>query len=392
MKRNSTSDIDRIIASLLTGKISNEDQDKLNIWLKQDEAHVTFFEETVKTWQFSGTFNKIIDDDTHNLWKKVESRIANSPNQSSNRIILPLIQNRFKPIKKALAVAAVLVFVFFAGNITGFIYKSGRGPMAESSMYEVVCPNGTRSELLLADGTKVWLNAGSTLKYAQDYNINSREVELTGEAFFHVKTNKRKPFLVKASGLKIKATGTSFNVKAYPDEATMTTLLVEGKLTVEGKTSNKKNFKYTLAPKQKMDFVKDEYNNLADQIDVNKSDKQVVPGTANRIANINSIQLLSNVKTDLYTSWKDSRWIFEKESLVNLAIMLERRYNVNIEFESEDLKNFNFTGIIENETLEQVMNILQLTAPIAFELGKGEVKITLDNTQQNRFHKLFRKD
>jgi hypothetical protein len=107
----------------------------------------------------------------------------------------------------------------------------------------------------------------------------------------------------------------------------------------------------------------------------------------NQPQDIRKIELEKNVKTELYTSWKDRRWIIEQESFSNLAIMLERRYNVKFVYDQNKLQGLSFSGTIENETLEQVLKVLQLSAPIKFEIGRGEVAIALDESAQDRFNK-----
>jgi len=242
----------------------------------------------------------------------------------------------------------------------------------------------------LPDGTKVWLNAESILEYTTDFNIAKREVKLTGEGYFKVKPNPSKPFVVKAGNFSVKAFGTSFNVKAYPDENEVTTTLVEGKVEIEGKEKNNKKFTYKMTPKQKVVYYKDEKQVIAN----NQGESNEVKGKTQKVTTLQSVPIISdaNVKTELYTSWKDSLWIIQAEKLEDLAVMLERRYNVNIFFSSNEIKNYRFSGTIQHETLEQIFEIMRLTMPVSYSINKGQVSIKLDQGLQKRYKSAFHQE
>ena len=390
MDKNEITTIKEIIVSFLTDTISEDDKILFESWIKQNPKNRLLFMEMFKTWQFSGTLNKSFEEDSSKMWKRLKYEITNKQDHSTTATIHLLNTWKSKGIKRILAIAASLLFAFFIGRTVGYIYPSNENITLNPQHYQVTTPNGTRSELLLADGTKVWLNAGSTLKYAENYNKSKREVELTGEAFFQVKTDKSKPFTVTSSGLKIQALGTSFNIKAYPEDETLVATLVEGRLIIEGKSRRGSEFKYVLTPKQKLVCIKTAVKepiitwrkDLAK--DITDADKEPVT------REISHIRIASNINTELYTSWKDSRWIIEGEKLSNLVIMLERRYNVKILYEPDELNILTFTGTIENETLEQVLHVLQLSAPLKYEFGTGMVRLGIDKNQQRSFHMLMK--
>jgi len=236
----------------------------------------------------------------------------------------------------------------------------------------------------------VWLNAGSRLTYLKDFNEKTRLVSLEGEAFFKVKTNKKKPFVVNAFGLKVNAVGTAFNVKAYPNDKSIIATLVEGVIKVEGKGFNQKSFAYTLKPNQNIIYVRD-----SKLIESEKSTNEGINHEKNKGLRPEvipeEILLNDNIRTEILTSWKDKHWIIEGEELENLATLLERRYNVVVHFKSKELKSFKFSGTIENETIEQVMEILKLTTPLKFEFGKGEVWWDIDNKLVDKYSRILSK-
>ncbi len=116
-----------------------------------------------------------------------------------------------------------------------------------------------------------------------------------------------------------------------------------------------------------------------------ESPEDVVKPESNRTAKLKNINLLSDVRTELYTSWKDSRWIIYREPLSTLAPMLERRYNLKIIFEDEQLKKFKFSGIIENETVDQMLKALKMTAPLDYQIKKDTIRLTLDISSNEAF-------
>ncbi|UCH15105.1 MAG: DUF4974 domain-containing protein, partial [Bacteroidales bacterium] len=106
------------------------------------------------------------------------------------------------------------------------------------------------------------------------------------------------------------------------------------------------------------------------------------------LSGVSGKPVINNVeRTDLYTSWKDESWIFKGEKISELAILLERRFDVRIIFNSEELKDYRFTGTFQNETLEQVLQVLRLTAPLRYEIGKGTVILKLDSKLKLKYKK-----
>jgi transmembrane sensor len=249
---------------------------------------------------------------------------------------------------------------------------------------EVIAPRGAKSEVILPDNTKVWLNAGSRLHYRGDYGINNRNVYLEGEGYFSVVKNPAKPFIVNASGLEIKAFGTSFNVKAYPEEKYITTTLVEGIVKIEGKGLN-----LSLKPNEVLVLVK-EASKIA--VDNNKDaaissgdKKNDNPGSGeNKNTSFSKdILLKTDVNTNIYTSWKDNCWIIQSETLGNIAKEMERKFDITVYIESPELNQYTFTGTFYKETLEQILDILKLTAPLKYEINKGIVVIKTEEKRKS---------
>lgn len=285
-------------------------------------------------------------------------------------------------VKLALRVAAVFIAALFIGAMGyRFLFGNEIAP-SHSHLTIIEAPLGSKAVATLPDGTKVWLNAGSKLSYTAGYDIKNRDLNLTGEAYFDVKQKPSKPFVVHAGNLSIKALGTSFNVKAYPEDQSIVTTLVKGKVVIAGKDKVHKEFTIDLKPNESVTYYK-EAAMPAIKSRISSAEDSGIQTDGNKIAetqNIKNIpaQKLNKVNTALFTSWKDENWIIENQQLESLSRDFERRYNIKIELASQNIGNYHFTGTIQNETIEQIMVILRHTIPLKYDLDRGIIKIYED--------------
>jgi len=284
--------------------------------------------------------NSKVSSDIRKLWNDtLSSEVENKENSQlldkiHHRIALEesrFITLRFTLYRNLLKIAAVLII----GLITYTITLSTK-PQIQSytSVTETVTtPYGARTNFQLPDGSEVWLNSGSKISFPKKFGT-LRNVELTGEAYFKV-VKDGEPFVVKTGYGNVEVMGTSFDVKAYSDDNFETTL-VEGKVKVR----NNMNQEVTLKPGQQ---------------------SVITPG--------NEFSLLE-VNTSLFTSWREGKLIFENEPFQNVAKALERWYNVKIELKGETLKKLGYTGTIEMETFGEVLELINITAPIRYKFDK----------------------
>ena len=227
---------------------------------------------------------------------------------------------------------------------------AGAGGIYVSRMYDkflltgntITVPAGQHIDVQLPDGTKVWLNASSRLTYPETFDRRERRVTLEGEAYFEVAKNKDKRFIVCCNDLEIEALGTTFDVKGYGDDLSVTTLLAEGSVRV----SNKANTTL-LKPGEKVEYHKN---------------KQTF--TKSPISDLREIDF-----------WRNNMLIFNSSSLAEIATTLERMYGVKVVFDSEKLKNVLFSGTIRNSSLHNVFYIISLTYPLTYKLEGDTVKI-----------------
>jgi transmembrane sensor len=287
--------------------------------------------------------------------------------------------------------AAIIVVALFTGALGYKYFLSGKQAVNDNRLMTVEAMMGSKAVTTLPDGTRVWLNAGSKLSYAGKYGIKSREVNLSGEAYFDVVTNPSKPFVVKAGNLAIKAFGTQFNVKAYPEDRSIVTTLVKGKVVIEGKDKMQQAFTIHMKPHESVAYYIDESINTEKQAPGSKSMNSNVPKASGMPASDNKPSVTKGeVNTELFTSWKDERWIIEKQPLGVLSRDFERRYNIKINITSDIISKYHFTGTIQNETIEQLLVILRHTIPLKYTIDKGSISIYEDTVLMKEFRSINR--
>ena len=205
---------------------------------------------------------------------------------------------------------------------------------------------------------------------------------MEGEGYFKVVKNADVPFVVRAKEVTIKALGTEFNVKAYPEEKMVQTTLVNGLVSVHQEKASSGTQELMMKPKQTVTIYDEGTRIIEDGMEpVKEKEKEKVQYAEARKP---KVELKNEVKTELYTSWKDTRWVIESESIEELAMKLQRRYDVQIIIANSELKQYPFTGILADETLEQVLEIMKSVVPIKYVISKKVVLLSI-NPQQKKF-------
>ncbi|MFA5326352.1 MAG: FecR domain-containing protein [Prolixibacteraceae bacterium] len=227
------------------------------------------------------------------------------------------------------------------------------------SMQEITSPPGIRSQVVLPDGTKVWLNAETTIQFPVPFSKNSRNVELLGEAFFYVTKNPEKPFIVHSGNVSVKVLGTHFNCKAYSSDKNIDVILEEGKiaLNVEGNATAKE---YIMVPGQ--------------HAIVGKSDSKTTI-------------LKENIHK--YIAWHTGKLVFDNTPMSEVAQLIERWYGVNVIVQDPEIMNYRFTTTFENESLFQVIELLGLSSPIRFNYVPA--KVNSNNQMESKLKLLISK-
>lgn len=246
--------------------------------------------------------------------------------------------------QQLLKYAAVIIPAFLLGW-GSFQFFSGREANFSEVYNEINVPYGERSEITLYDGTKVWLNSGTQLKFPLVFHPDQRKVFLKGEAFFDVKENKENPFIVSAGQMNIQVLGTRFNVCAYPDDQEFYATLEEGTIRA--------------------------VNSLTGE------QVQLIPGEQ-AVLYLNSQKFtLQAVETNLYTSWKENMLRFENAPFSEVIKRMERWYDVKIHVSEKIDTGERYTMTIKTESLREMLRLVSFTTPINYEIKENQVFITV---------------
>ncbi|MGV8093494.1 MAG: FecR family protein [Mangrovibacterium sp.] len=312
-----------LILKEFEGELSVQEKMELENWL-QDPQSQTFYEEQKKLWQSVNDYRRMRKINKKEALRKVEVRLF----------------GRFSTdfLRKFERVAAILFIPLLLAGVWLFNTKYPIPGTQEQIVYNTVeIPLGMRSSMVLPDGTSVSLNAGSRLKYPVVFDGKDRKVELTGEAYFDVKKDKQKPFIVSTSHITIKVLGTSFNCSAYPEDEKIETALVEGEIEISEKTDGQ--HKLSIEPGEVVVFSKPEKT-----IEKNKTN------------------------LEKYIAWKSGKLIFRDDSMNIVLEKLGRWYNVEFQVEDREILAYEYSATFSGESLDQVLKMLALSAPIRCEL------------------------
>lgn len=274
-------------------------------------------------------YNRILDKIHHeiNITQNTAKILATQKASTKKRILTILTR-----------VAAVLLLPVLSLLIYNYYITVNDHYATNLNDLEIEAPAGSRIQIELGDGTKVFLNHGSKLKYPYRFNGESRKVFLTGEAYFVVAHNTKVPFIVETKRMDIKATGTAFNVSAYPDDNAVETTLVEGKVIVYSSKSNREI-------------------------------KALTPGECLKFNTKKNTYSLETDNALKYISWKDGLLVFNNDKVEDIAKKLGRWYNVDVEIINQKITDYPFTATFTDETLPQVLELLSLVTPISYQLA-----------------------
>ncbi|MCK4701423.1 MAG: FecR family protein [Bacteroidales bacterium] len=206
---------------------------------------------------------------------------------------------------------------------------------------EVKSPMGSKTYLELPDGSKVWLNYGSCLKFPQKFAGQTRTVELQGECYFEIAHNEQKPFIIETGELQVLVKGTEFNLMAYPEDGVIETTLKSGKVILQRKVSDGNVQRiFEMEPNHHVTYLKKE--------------KELI---------------YSIEPPDKYISWKNGIMIFRDDPIDDIIKKLSRWYNVDILLKDKELSKYTYTATFVDETLPQILELLKIATPIKYTIS-----------------------
>jgi len=318
-----------LIIKFFAGEISDSEMVLLKSLLERNPENQRIFIEENELWHEVSEHVKLIHYNTDAAWMKISSKLGLGEENSRSITILRKINFR---ILIAAATIACLITIGALGlhmsEITSF-------KKTATASITISTNEGEKAHIFLTDSTEITLNSGSTLQYNGQYNIKDRKVKFKGEAFFNVRTNPEKPFVVQLEQMSVSATGTRFNIFSFSNEDRVETTLEEGVITVSIKGSEPVKVK---SGQQVVYFVKS---------------KKV---------------MVRDVVTDTYTSWKENKLRFNDTPFEEVLRRIARKYNVRFEISDHELLNLKYTATFIDEPIEDVMQMLETVSPITYKI------------------------
>jgi transmembrane sensor len=314
--------------------------------------------------QLSFSKQPVMDEDAAAEWAdKVSREIEVTENMQAGTEQQETARKR-PPFRTALLASIFLVAA--AGLFLVYTWW-----MAAPGGYKVATTDaGMKTRIRLSDGTMVWLNAGSSLKYPPKFGKHTREVFLEGEAYFDVKQQVNQPFIIHTEKMDIKVLGTAFNVRSYEDEDFQETSLISGAVEISVKQADKLS-RVVLKPNQKLVVhdIKHTQTKVEKATIIHQSADVIIERKAlSAILSPDSGQVAE-------TAWLSNRFVFQNETLESMARRLERWYGITIVIKDPQLSGLRFTGRADNLPLEKLLAILQEIKPFNYSIEDGTVII-----------------
>lgn len=269
--------------------------------------------------------------------------------QVQDRIISS--KKRFIHLDILMRVAAVLFIPLLIITLWLSYRQLTHNQVQQYSMQEITSPPGIRSQVVLPDGSKVWLNAGSTIRFPVPFYNETRNIDLSGEAFFDVEKNPKQPFIVQSGNVKVKVLGTHFNYKAFNEDPTIEIILEEGKIALNMQTKTGIN-----------------------EVLMKPGDRAIVDKESIKAT-------IKNENISKYIAWHKGKLVFDNTPMTEVAQMLARWYGVEVIAKDPEIMNYRFTTTFEDESLYEVIELLGLSSPIRIKyfpatVGKDNQKLT----------------
>lgn len=327
----SYTEIDEMITRFLEGEASDHDIDILHSWLRESVENRRYFDEVNLAYQASVTLNRVNQQRIDSGWQQLQRRISkNESKRGDLSFFLPVRRHTY--LIAASATFALAVFSYLITSLFG-------SPRLKQNII-ISSSKGSNTHIMLPDSSDVWLNVNSTLEYPDEFGRDSRVVILKGEAFFDIRKDQAKPFIVQTEDIDVTVRGTRFNVEAGVDGKTTTTTLEEGKVDLYVRRNNKS---YFMKP--------------GDQITIETNGHQVRH---------------KKVNPSYFTAWKENILVFDNAPLNEIINKLENRYRVSI-LAGKALANERFTLTIEQESLDEVLALIQLSSQLKFKRENDQI-------------------
>jgi ferric-dicitrate binding protein FerR (iron transport regulator) len=322
MSTNNSGTFDDLIVNYLRGIASDNEVLMLESWIAESDENLKYFRQFKNIWDSSIEMPVSTE--------KALTKVLKQINSGNKTLTLWQILQR---------VAAILFIPLLISMLWLNFGKNPKNVYSALTYNKVVAAFGTFSLLELPDGSKVWLNSGSSLRYPDKFSSDNRTVYLIGEAYFEVHSDKTMPFFVNTPYFTVKATGTKFSVRAEKKFLRPSVTLIEGKVAVEKPNKGA------------------EANLIAD----------LIPNQHMTYDTLNGHFTIQTEDTYKYVAWKDGKLVFRNDNICEVARRISLQYNVDIEIKGEQIKNYRYRATFEDEPLGELLRLLKISSPIDYQ-------------------------
>lgn len=360
-----------LLARKTTGELTHQEEQELQRLLSQNSEYCLILEALEGLQAEDRLFppGSAEKDFISDGWRKLEQSMSADQAQPQSSDVPPTDELVFRDRPRFLfwRIAAVILVIVTAGFAIWWMPPSRKTPVALDPANspipnQVSTKNGSRTKIDLPDGSIIWLNGGSKLSYPNGFSAHCREIRLTGEAYFEIKTDPEHPFMIQTRQLEIRVLGTSFNVRAYGNEGKTTTTLIKGK--VEIRIAGDPDSHIILKPHEKLTVV--DHLSRASGPGEGKPQYQISRIVPDTMAGIPPDEI----------AWVSNKLVFKNESFREVAFQMERWYDVTFVFRNKALEKEVLTGAFGKEKLEDALSALALTTPFHYQILHDTVYLT----------------
>lgn len=342
-----------ILEKFIKGEATSQERAEVIAWAESSESNKELFSKMKAEYTFANLPNRTAGEEVH---KAISLGISqNSQNSSaSQQTRQPQARRIFDFITKAAAIllipVSIMAAILYFGDTDKTLKTSATihtVPTQTQMQLSYYVNPGVKGYVLLPDSSQVWLNSGSRLDCPPQFDSTFRMVEVSGEAYFKVRSNKEWPLYVKTSkGITVEVTGTEFNLSSYENDSDFRFTLVSGNVTLIRESTNQ-----TIA--------------------VNPLEEIIIPDNTK----LRGKRALANL--DLNTSWKEGFLVFSNTQMGEVIKKMERWYGVSFTVRDQQLLDYNFTANFRSESITQVLELLKITSNIGYIINDKNVTLFL---------------
>ena len=330
---NKMKNIEKLIASWLSGNIPEEEEKRLAEWRESSPENEKLFQDYRKIWDHSFSGNEW---DTEAALGKIHEKIKNPSNEGDTK------KEHGYRLFKPLMIAAVIILFVISSIILMFVRQ-------EPVQLLTIKTGSEKTEVLLKDGTRVWINKHTTFNYPDAFSGKERKVYLDGEAYFEVAKNSKMPFIVETGGYVTRVLGTSFNVRAYTRENEIKVSVAEGNVAVKSLKEDKS----------------------AEGVHLSAGEAAFVDKNHSRITK-------SSIQGQNVFSWKTETIEFRNTPLEKVTKEISEIYDTSIQVLQPALKELKYTGTFDSMKLEEIIGVLELTLELKHEKDSTGIVLKQD--------------